>query len=136
MQDSPKPPDLAQARAPSALTEPIEATTEPPIEFWWRRSPALAAGAALAIGLASLWFGNMLGRVPLDAHSTFGYLLMLPLLLIVPAFSAAGLKLAWIAWWSGTSLRWAVRSVAFAGMAANLFAITAFVAALLRIFRT
>jgi len=58
---------------------------------------ALAACASLAIGLATLWFGNMLGRVPLDSQSTFGYLLMLPLLLVVPAFSAAGLRLAWLA---------------------------------------
>ena len=60
---------------------------------------AQAAGASLAIGAATLWFGNMLNRVPLDQHATLSYLLMLPLLLIVPAFSGAGLRLAWLSWY-------------------------------------
>ncbi|HEY5928857.1 MAG TPA: hypothetical protein VIU02_00965, partial [Burkholderiales bacterium] len=59
-------------------------TDEEPIRTWWQRSAPMAAGAALAIGAATLWFGNMLSRVPLDNQATFGYLLMLPLLLIVP----------------------------------------------------
>ena len=101
---------------------------------WWRRSPPLAASAALAIGLATLWFGNMLGRVPLDGHSTLGYLLMLPLLLIVPAFSAAGIRLAWLAWWRGRPLRSLFSVLALAAMATNLLAVAKFSTALLRIF--
>ena len=86
---------LAEARfvsSPNQDARPPGATIDLSEEIrpWWRRSPPLAAGAALAIGLATLWFANMLGRVPLDSNSTFGYLLMLPLLLVVPAFSAAG----------------------------------------------
>jgi hypothetical protein len=103
------------------------------IRPWWRRSPALAAGAALAIGLATLWFANMIGRVPLDAHSTLGYLLMLPLLLIVPAFSAAGLRLSWLA--QGNATRgWIIGTTAWAAMAMNAVAIARFGTALWRIF--
>jgi hypothetical protein len=75
---------------------PLPQQEDPAIEPWWRRSAPLAAGASLAIGAATLWFGNMLNRVPLDQHATLSYLLMLPLLLIVPAFSAAGMRLAWL----------------------------------------
>jgi hypothetical protein len=50
------------------------------VQPWWRRSPLLAAGASAVIGAGTLWFGNMLGRVPLDQHATIGYLLMLPML--------------------------------------------------------
>src|SRR3954468_17547321 len=88
-----------------------EETSGPAIDLtedvrpWWKRSPSLAASAGLAIGLATWWFGNMMGRVPLDGQSTLGYLLMLPLLLIVPAFSAAGIRLAWLAWSRGRPLR-------------------------------
>lgn len=102
---------------------------------WWRRSPLLAAGAALAIGLGTLWFANMLGRVPLDSHATLGYLLMLPLLLIVPAFSAAGLRLSWLAWRSnGIALRWFIAAIVLAGATANIFALAGFASALFRIF--
>ena len=101
---------------------------------WWQRSPPLAACAALAIGLATLWFANMLGRVPLDSHATFGYLLMLPLLLIVPAFSAAGLRLSWLALRGSRQRRWIIGTIALAATAANGFAIAGFGTALLRIF--
>ena len=101
---------------------------------WWRRSPTLAAGAALAIGLGTLWFANMLGRVPLDSHATFGYLLMLPLLLIVPAFSAAGLRLSWLALRGSRQSRWIIGTIILTATAANLFAIAGFGTALLRIF--
>lgn len=88
----------------------------------------------MAIGLATLWFGNMLGRVPLDEQSTFGYLLMLPMLLIVPVFSAAGLRLAWEAL-KGQG-PWLPRLLALAAMVANVLALTRFGGALLRIFST
>lgn len=104
------------------------------IRPWWQRSPALAAGAALAIGLATLWFANMLGRVPLDAQASFGYLLMLPLLLIVPAFSAAGLRLAWLALRGGGPLRWVIAAVALGATLANGLAIAGFVTSLVRVF--
>lgn len=108
---------------------------EEEIRTWWRRSPALAAAAALAIGLGTFWFGGMLLRVPLDSHATLGYLLMLPLLLIVPAFSAVGLRLAWLAMQDRTA-RWrgAVGLAVVAAAAANVAAIGRFGAALLRIF--
>jgi hypothetical protein len=104
------------------------------IRPWWRRSPPLAAGAALAIGVATLWFANMLGRVPLDSNSTFGYLLMLPLLLIVPAFSAAGLRLCWLAVHGGGPMKWIIGTVVLVATAANSLAITGFGTALWRIF--
>jgi hypothetical protein len=115
--------------------EPIE-PGDPGEEIrpWWRRSPPLAACAALAIGIATLWFGNMLGRVPLDAQATFGYLLMLPLLLIVPAFSAAGLRLSWLALRGGGPMRWVIGTLVLAATAANIFAIAGFGTALWRIF--
>ena len=104
------------------------------IRPWWQRSPPLAACAALAIGLATLWFANMLGRVPLDSQSTFGYLLMLPLLLIVPVFSAAGFRLSWLAWRGGAALRWIIGTIALAATIANGLAIAGFGTALWRIF--
>ncbi len=115
--------------------EPIE-PGDPGEEIrpWWQRSPPLAACAALAIGIATLWFCNMLGRVPLDAQATFGYLLMLPLLLIVPAFSAAGLRLSWLALWGGGPMRWVIGTLVLAATAANIFAIAGFGTALWRIF--
>jgi len=105
------------------------------MEPWWRRSAPLAAGASLALGGATLWFGNMLNRVPLDQHATLSYLLMLPMLLIVPAFSAAGLRLAWLSW-SGAkgASRIFIALVLLAAVAANLLAIERFAMALLRIF--
>jgi hypothetical protein len=105
------------------------------IRTWWRRSPALAAAAAVAIGLGTFWFGGMLSRVPLDAHATLGYLLMLPLLLIVPAFSAVGLRLAWLAMQDRTA-RWrgGIGVGVIAATIANIAAIGRFGAALLRIF--
>ena len=104
------------------------------IRPWWQRSPPLAACTALAIGLATLWFANMLGRVPLDSQATFAYLLMLPLLLIVPAFSAAGLRLSWLALRGGRQMRWIIGAIALAATAANGFAIAGFGTALWRIF--
>jgi hypothetical protein len=110
----------------------IDLTEE--IQPWWRRSPPLAASAALAIGLGTLWFANMLGRVPLDSQSTFGYLLMLPLLLIVPAFSAAGLRLSWLALRGIRQMRWIIGTIVLAATVANGLAIAGFGTALLRIF--
>jgi len=105
------------------------------LQPWWRRSAQLGAGAALAIGFGTLWFGNMLKRVPLDEQSTLGYLLMLPLLFIVPAFSAAGLRLAWLAYGnSQVANRFLVAGVALVAAVVNLLAISRFIAALLRIF--
>lgn len=128
MQDWPKP----EPELPDDSGAPIDLSAE--IRPWWHRSPPLAACAALAIGLATLWFANMLGRVPLDSHATFGYLLMLPLLLIVPAFSAAGLRLSWLALRGSRQRRWIIGTIALAATAANGFAIAGFGTALLRIF--
>jgi hypothetical protein len=94
----------------------------------------LAACASLAIGLATLWFANMLRRVPLDSNSTLAYLLMLPLLLIVPAFSAAGLRLSWLAIKANGTQIWIIGTIAAAATAANGWAITSFGTALWRIF--
>lgn len=129
MQDSPKPaPEL-----PEESGATIDLSEE--IRPWWRRSPPLAAAAALAIGLGTLWFANMLGRVPLDSQATFGYLLMLPLLLIVPTFSAAGLRLSWLALRGSESMsRWIIGTIVLIATAANIFAIAGFGTALLRIF--
>lgn len=111
--------------------EPEEAYAEP----WWRRSPPAAAAASVAIGAATLWFGNMLYRVPLDDHATLGYLLMLPLLLIVPAFSAAGLRLAWLGFLRRSGpMGLLVAVAALAGALLNLQAVLRFVQALMRIF--
>ncbi|MGQ0579289.1 MAG: hypothetical protein ACT4PQ_10325 [Betaproteobacteria bacterium] len=118
----------------------IESSTPPQLEGpgtepWWRRSAPLAAGASLAIGAVTLWFGNMLNRVPLDGHATLGYLLMLPLLLIVPAFSAAGLRLAWLSWLRAQrATRLLIAIVLLAAVTTNLLAIVRFGSALLRIF--
>ena len=129
MQDLPKrEPDLPED---SAGTIDLSGEIRP----WWRRSRPLAAGAALAIGLGTNWFGNMLGRVPLDSQSTFGYLLMLPLLLIVPAFSAAGLRLAWLAYAGReSSSKYTVVALAVSAAIANWLAIAGFATALWRIF--
>lgn len=118
--------------APAGLIDSGEPGEE--IRPWWRRSPPLAAGAALAIGAGTLWFANMLGRVPLDSNSTFGYLLMLPLLLIVPAFSAAGLRLCWLALHGGGPMKWMIGTVVLVATAVNGLAIAGFGTALWRIF--
>lgn len=77
----------------------------------------------------------MLNRVPLDQHATLSYLLMLPMLLIVPAFSAAGLRLAWLSWFGAKGAsRIFIALVLLAAVAANLLAIARFGKALLRIF--
>ena len=76
----------------------------------------------------------MLNRVPLDQHATLSYLLMLPLLLVVPAFSAAGLRLAWLAWFGAQGARMLIAILVLAAVAANLLAIARFGSALLRIF--
>jgi len=118
----------------SESSAPLPEQEDPGIEPWWRRSAPLAAGASLAIGAATLWFGNMLNRVPLDQHATLSYLLMLPLLLVVPAFSAAGLRLAWLAWFGAQGARMLIAILVLAAVAANLLAIACFGSALLRIF--
>ena len=127
MHDSPKPaPELPEQSA-------IDLSEE--IRPWWRRSPPLAAGAALVIGFGTLWFANMLGRVPLDSHATFGYLLMLPLLLIVPTFSAAGLRLAWLAYAGReSSSKYAIVALTVSAAMVNWLAIAGFAKALWRIF--
>jgi hypothetical protein len=128
--DWPKPrPDASAEAAGDATPETDEA-----IRPWWRRSSALAACAAAAIGLGTLWFANMLGRVPLDADSTLGYLLMLPLLLIVPVFSAAGLRLSWLAARRPGRRRWLIGAIVLVALAANGWAIARFMTALWRIF--
>jgi len=118
------------------LPEEFGATTdsEEEIRPWWRRSPMLAAFASLAIGLATLWFANMLGRVPLDSNSTLAYLLMLPLLLIVPAFSATGLRLSWLALRGHGATTWIIGTLVLAAATLNGWAITGFGTALWRIF--
>ena len=129
MQDWSRP----EPELPEDSGAPIEPSEE--IRPWWQRSPPLAAGAALAIGLATLWFANMLGRVPLDSQAAFAYLLMLPLLLIVPAFSAAGLRLSWLALRGSRDMsQWTIGTIALAATAANGFAIAGFGTALWRIF--
>jgi hypothetical protein len=108
---------------------------EPDFRTWWQQSAAAAAGASLAIGAATLWFGGMLSRVPLDAQASFGYLLMLPLLLIVPAFSLAGLRLSWTAFGNRlTDARAIIVIVALTAGLCNLLAIARFSVALVRIF--
>ena len=105
MQDLPKP--------GSELPEESGATIDLSDEIlpWWRRSP------------------------PLDSHATFGYLLMLPLLLIVPAFSAAGLRLAWLAYAGReSSSKYVIVALAVSAAIANWLAIAGFGIALLRIF--
>lgn len=115
-----------------AANEPM---ADEPILAWWQRSAPKAAGAALAIGAATLWFGNMLSRVPLDEHASFGYLLMAPLLLIVPAFSLAALRLSWAAFSNRQSeSRMLVVIVALTAAVFNLLAMTRFGSALWRIF--
>jgi hypothetical protein len=112
-----------------------DAGGDEPVRTWWQRSAPLAAGASLAIGAGTLWFGNMLSRVPLDQHSTFGYLLMLPLLLIMPAFSLAALKLSWAALGNAkTESRTLVVVVALTAGVFNLLAVGRFGGALWRIF--
>lgn len=129
MQDLPKP----GSELPEESGAAIDLSED--IRPWWQRSPPLAAGAALAIGLGTLWFANMLGRVPLDSHATFGYLLMLPLLLIVPTFSAAGLRLSWLALRGSHDMsRWIIGTIVLAAATVNVFAIAGFGTALLRIF--
>lgn len=119
----------------SDSSAPLPQPEDPKIEIWWRRSAPLAAAASLAIGAATFWFGNMLNRVPLDRHATLSYLLMLPLLLIVPALSSAGLRLAWLAWFgSQGATRMLIAIAVLAAAMANLLAIARFVTALLRIF--
>ena len=118
----------------SESSAPLPEQDDPGIEPWWRRSAPLASGASLAIGAATLWFGSMLNRVPLDQHATLSYLLMLPLLLVVPAFSAAGLRLAWLAWFGAQGARMLIAILVLAAVAANLLAIARFGSALLRIF--
>ena len=77
----------------------------------------------------------MLNRVPLDQFATLSYLLMLPLLLIVPAFSAAGLRLAWLAWPGAQGAMKIVIVIALlAAVTANLLALGRFGTALMRIF--
>jgi hypothetical protein len=129
VQDSSKPaPEL-----PEESGTTIDLSEE--IRPWWRRSPPLAASAALAIGLGTRWFADMLGRVPLDDQTTFGYLLMLPLLLIVPAFSAAGLRLAWLAYAGReSSSKYAVVALTVSAAIVNWLAIADFAQALWRIF--
>jgi len=120
----------------NVFSDDAPAGADEEIRTWWRRSPALAAAAAVAIGLGTFWFGGMLSRVPLDAHATLGYLLMLPLLLIVPAFSAVGLRLAWLAI-QDRSARWrgGILLGVIAATIVNIAAVGRFGAALLRIFQ-
>ena len=129
MQDSSKPaPEL-----PEESSTTIDLSEE--IRPWWRRSPPLAASAALAIGLGTRWFADMLGRVPLDNQTTFGYLLMLPLLLIVPTFSAAGLRLAWLAYAGReSSSKSVIVALTVSAAMVNWLAIADFAQALWRIF--
>jgi hypothetical protein len=57
------------------------------------------------------------------------------LLLTVPAFSAAGLRLAWLALFGGQgTARVLIQAVGLAAAATNLYAMARFGAALLRIF--
>jgi hypothetical protein len=128
-----------EEQQPGRPDEPADiidaAADEAPAQAWWQRSAPLAAGASLAIGAACAWFGGMLGRVPLDSHSTIGYLLMMPLLLIVPAFSLAALRLAWSAWngRAGTA-RATVTVLAVCALLLNLVALARFASAIVRIF--
>lgn len=123
-----------ESPTPTASEAGADAAPEAEIRPWWRRSPVLASCAALAIGLATLWFANMLGRVPVDSHAVLGYMLMMPLLLIVPAFSLAGLRLSWIALRGGGPWRGTIALIVIAASAANVAAMARFVSALLRIF--
>lgn len=106
-----------------------------PVESWWRRLPLAAGAVALAIGIGGNWYADTLQRVPLDNHSTFGFVLMLPFLLIVPAFSAAGLRLAWLSYSRReTSVKFLVVAMAVSAAVANWVALAGFVRALGRIF--
>lgn len=129
--DTGKPAAQDDATLAASAIEPEEAYAE----RWWRRSPPAAAAASVAIGAATLWFGNMLNRVPLDDHATIGYLLMLPLLLIVPTFSVAGLRLAWLGFVRHSGpMSLLIALAALGGALLNLQAVLRFVQALMRIF--
>jgi hypothetical protein len=128
-----------EEQGPGRRDEPADiidaAAEEAPAQAWWQRSAPLGASASLAIGAACVWFGGMLGRVPLDAHSTIGYLLMMPLLLIVPAFSLAALRLAWSAWNDRASASRAMVAVLAGGaLLLNFLALARFTSAVVRIF--
>ena len=69
--DTPKP-DPDEFSHTAANVADTQDESEAPARVWWQRSAPLGASAALAIGAATLWFGNMLARVPLDQHATFG----------------------------------------------------------------
>ncbi|MFN0040102.1 MAG: hypothetical protein ACKVP2_11370 [Burkholderiales bacterium] len=117
------------------MSESDPVTEAVPVESWWRRLPLAAGTLALAIGMGGIWYADMLQRVPLDKQSAFGFVLMLPFLLIVPAFSAAGLRLAWLSYSRREiSVKFLVVALAVSAAGANWIALAGFVRALARIF--
>ncbi|MEQ1881504.1 MAG: hypothetical protein ABL878_11090 [Burkholderiales bacterium] len=102
---------------------------------WWKRSPMLAGAAALVIGLGGTLYAGMLQRMAPDQSAALGYVLMLPFLLIVPVFSAAGLRLAWLAYVRReSSVKYLVVAISVSAAIANWIALVGFFRGLWRIF--
>jgi hypothetical protein len=126
---------MAEENEAQVPVDVVDADDSAPALRWWERSAPLAAGAALVIGFAGIWYSGMLGRLPLDRQSAFAFMLLLPMLLIVPAFSLAALRLAWSAWRNRSApARPIVMFAALGAAFVNLLALGRFAATLTRIF--
>jgi hypothetical protein len=114
---------------------PNESADAPEQSSWWRRKPLLAGAAALTIGLGGTLYSSMLQRMAPDQSAALGYVLMLPFLLIVPVFSAAGLRLAWLAYAGReSSVKHLVVALSVSAAIANWIALVGFFRGLWRLF--
>ncbi|HWQ38543.1 MAG TPA: hypothetical protein VNM24_08020 [Burkholderiales bacterium] len=107
-----------------------EGTASP--QRWWQRRPAGGVAFSLAVGAATLWIASALQLPEARDAAVLSYLVSLPIALLLPTLSAAGLLIGWQAWRAAAPHAWLVVPTLLA-LLANACALALFLRVMVRL---